>query len=398
LFTAALCWRGNDLDLYGFYSHDGGESWQVGRQIIAPAGQRYSDLTIAFGLRGKVHLAYMKSDPSVVKPLGTHGAGSVELLVSSDAGINWKEVAALTNNVDRPWLAVDTTFSAHRGQVYLAGNIDEPILFRFDTEGLTQTDPVTPLMGQKLINCRHANPVVTGDGTVVLVCRDHFRGPGKSQYRPRLLTWHSTDGGKTFDEGEPVNTRWTHAVVKSSSGTITMWPRLAANPQAAMFANRVYCVWADGHLDEERIFIASSDDAGATWRQPTVISEQPMDNTNGFMTFHPSVAVNREGAIAVSWYDRRGLPRAVRVPTGRKDTFNWNTPGWNVRCRASVDGGSTWMPSVQLNERPGQGEPVVGHSAGLAADADGRFHAVWIDNRTGKNQLWTTAITVVRTK
>jgi hypothetical protein len=35
-----------------------------------------------------------------------------------------------------------------------------------------------------------------------------------------------------------------------------------------------------------------------------------------------------------------------------------------------------------------------GDTAGLAASADGTFHALWIDNRTGVQQAWTAAITV----
>jgi hypothetical protein len=37
---------------------------------------------------------------------------------------------------------------------------------------------------------------------------------------------------------------------------------------------------------------------------------------------------------------------------------------------------------------------IGGHSAGLAADANGVFHALWIDNRTGRAQMWTAPITV----
>jgi len=34
-----------------------------------------------------------------------------------------------------------------------------------------------------------------------------------------------------------------------------------------------------------------------------------------------------------------------------------------------------------------------GDTAGLAADASGAFHAVWVDNRTGVPQVWTTVVT-----
>ena len=35
-----------------------------------------------------------------------------------------------------------------------------------------------------------------------------------------------------------------------------------------------------------------------------------------------------------------------------------------------------------------------GDTAGLAADANGVFHLLWIDNRTGVHQVWTTTVKV----
>jgi hypothetical protein len=113
------------------------------------------------------------------------------------------------------------------------------------------------------------------------------------------------------------------------------------------------------------------------------------------------------------WYDRRD---------------NTNDPGYSVRFSASLDGGGTWSPSVRLSEKPmappagerptswtfsrttaarGAFPATVsgevrfndwldgGHTAGLAADAGGQFHAVWVDNRTGRHQLWGSSIDVM---
>src|SRR5205807_1808861 len=46
--------------------------------------------------------------------------------------------------------------------------------------------------------------------------------------------------------------------------------------------------------------------------------------------------------------------------------------------------------SVQLRNFTTNG----GDTAGLTADADGVFHPVWVDNRTGVPQLWTAPVTV----
>jgi hypothetical protein len=135
--------------------------------------------------------------------------------------------------------------------------------------------------------------------------------------------------------------------------------------------------------------------------------------------FMPTVAVNRSGVVGVTWYDRRD---------------HFDNMGWHVRFRASLDGGATWLPSVRVStashditdsavlytqsyatgggtggfgrrEPPREGPISVvvglqgynfnaGDYAGVAADAAGVFHALWIDNRTGLPQVWTAAITV----
>ena len=83
--------------------------------------------------------------------------------------------------------------------------------------------------------------------------------------------------------------------------------------------------------------------------------------------------------------------KGPNVPGG---AFNLVREGWNFRVRISLDGGRIWLPSEQVNELAGRSNIFVGHTAGLVADAEGRFHAAWIDNRRGKNKLWTATISV----
>jgi hypothetical protein len=85
------------------------------------------------------------------------------------------------------------------------------------------------------------------------------------------------------------------------------------------------------------------------------------------------------------WYDRRDFP---------------NHDGYVPRFAASFDGGETFTASVVISKAPNarsaqKGPDFLlngGDTAGLTAAADGRFHAVWIDNRTGVQQVWTAAI------
>jgi hypothetical protein len=409
LVASALCWRKGDIDCIVFCSHDGGATWKTGCELVASGGERQSDHAVAFGAEGRVFLVSHRLDPNrAAGPLGAEADGiRTEFRVSEDGGKTWMNRVVLSTGIDRPWIAVDTTKGKYRGNLYFHGNVDEPICFVSRDAAETVTGPVFPRAGKQFLNYRHAEPVVGADGSVVLVGRDN--GDSNGRHRPRLYTYRSTDGGHTYEERSPVNTKWWHDRILSSKRVDTFWPRLASDSESAKLSGRIYCVWGDGTaidfedadrrgIDGERIFFSSSADYGLTWTQPIVLSEQSMtgDGQPGeYMSFKPSIAVNRSGAIAVSWYDRRGLAPPGRQPVpDHKYSFKLLTEGWNVRVRVSQDGGATWLPSVQVNEKPGRGLADVGHSAGITASADGRFHPVWIDNRNGTKQLWTAAITV----
>jgi hypothetical protein len=405
LFASSLCWRNGDVDFLGFYSHDGGVTWETGCELVAAQGRRQSDHSVAFGPDGEIFLASNRIDPNDAEILGTSNNDRTEFRVSKDGGKTWAKKVVLSNNIDRPWITVDTTNGQYRGNLYFHGNVNEPICYVSSDLAQTMSGPVLPRAGDKFFNHRQTEPVVGADGSVVIVGRDNNY---RNRHRPKLHTYRSTDGGLTYEERSLVNTKWWHGrILSSTRAGGTVWPRLASDNESSEFSGRIYCVWGDGTvidledadrngIDGERIFFSSSSDYGLTWTQPIVLSEQSMTlsgESGEYMSFKPSIAVNKSGAIAVSWYDRRGLAPPGRQPTG-KYSFKLVTDGWNVRVRVSLDGGTTWLPSVQVNEKPGRGLADVGHAAGISASAEGRFHPVWIDNRNGTKQLWTAAITV----
>jgi hypothetical protein len=167
--------------------------------------------------------------------------------------------------------------------------------------------------------------------------------------------------------------------------------------------------------------LARSADGGKSWSDPLVVNDDSAwgGGRRGPDHLQPLVAVNRNGVVAVSWYDRRDHPDNI---------------GWDVRFSVSLDGGESWAASTKVSEfgyradgraeypvivlSRGGGNPISknasgsmselgfeyfevdysrqtgGDTAGLTADASGTFHPVWVDNRTGVAQLWTAAIAV----
>jgi hypothetical protein len=184
------------------------------------------------------------------------------------------------------------------------------------------------------------------------------------------------------------------------------------------FRDRLYVVWPDFRSGRGKVLLSYSSDKGKTWSKPHVVNDDrawpaPEIGPDDDM---PVVDVNKNGVVGVMWYDRRDNPHNY---------------GWWVRFAVSDDGGETFGPSVRVSSAPatvafqndiklrgsstGGGKPESrqkggnlqarigfgtlfsfngGHTAGMAADAAGKFHPFWIDNRTGIEQIWTAAVTV----
>src|SRR5262249_2643549 len=135
-----------------------------------------------------------------------------------------------------------------------------------------------------------------------------------------------------------------------------------------------------------RIFFASSSDNGRSWTAPRVVDDDgaPGPVAGRANHFMPALAVNRSGVVGVSWYDRRDNPDNL---------------GYWVRFSASLDGGATWLPSARVSTSANvvadnEARLNGGDTSGLAADASGVFHPVWVDNRTGVPQVWTAPVAV----
>lgn len=160
---------------------------------------------------------------------------------------------------------------------------------------------------------------------------------------------------------------------------------LAIDSSSGPFRGRLYTVWPDARYNHQtQILMSLSKDKGKTWSSPKMIGNDSTDHDpnkqpNSYM---PAIAVNRDGVIGISWYDRRDNPDNI---------------GYYERFVASLDGGATWLPSVRVSTSPNLAatKDIRGETAGLTADAKGEFHPVWIDNRTGTPQMWTAAIKVL---
>jgi hypothetical protein len=357
---------------------------------------------------------------------------------SGDSGRTWQEGRVEPpTSVDRQYLLIDETTGPYRGRMYLSGtsavvSVDSTMLrgghlalWRSLDGGKTFERPLIAESGDSLVaGFQSWNTVMLSNGTVVFLFNEWLRG-GSPTPSPqigttstnRLKVIQSRDGGASFGRAHEVARYSVYNPSRYAWG-YTPTAGLAVDPSTGPFRDRLYATWFQTR-DSTRgaamdIMVAYSPDGGTSWSDAVRVNDDPgvLDSTRWAPHVMPTIAVNKDGVVGLMWYDRRDNP---------------NDPGYSVRFSASLDGGATWSPSVRLSEKPmsppagerptfwtfsrtaaarGAVPATVsgevrfndwldgGHTAGLAADAGGQFHAVWVDNRTGLHQLWGASIDV----
>lgn len=386
----------SDPHLVTYTSFDGGSTW-----LPKILGIGFTDPTCILGSNGL----------AVVAGIGWKNGQFAFVYRSIDGGRTWSEPQFLAGS-DRPFLSVDNVSQRLAGRVYLqvVPQFDpskapdkETIAAYHSTDGGASfsSSNQTPAFPQ------HVAVVNTGvltDGTL-LIDVDALRKEDNGSYSLTALAMRSTDGGLTFSEPIPAAKMMVPDKQYSGLGSL---PFLAVDTSRGPYNNRAYVAYADIRFGHPDVFIVHSDDQGKTWSPPVVVDDIPSPG-DGPGASNCEIAVNKNGVVGVTWYDTRGIRSP---PEG----------GWR-RFAASFDGGESFTHSVPVSTAPSRLYPpgvsmLSGFSSnagnlllgtfgpelnfgveqrdmtGLAAGADGIFHAVWSDNRTGVPQLWSARINV----
>jgi hypothetical protein len=400
-----------------YASFDGGKIWEP--TLTGPQLFDTSDPACTFGPNGEAYYAaasLVRGEPRTMK-----------FFRSADGGKTWSSPTIL-QYMDRQYVFVDTTESPYRGRVYVNGNnradsVSDIVLYRSVDGGATFLGPAKRPDFGKFTADDMGNGVVMSDGTIAMVLAEAKRNPpaaGADAPASTLKVVFSTDGGETLTPAVTVSDRYMSGGRKAlTNAHIIALPSMAVDASAGPFRDRLYVVWADKRSGRSEIFFSSSADKGKTWTPARAVSDAPARaGSPGPDASMAAIAVNNKGVVGVSWYDRRDSADNL---------------GWAVRFAVSLDGGGTFLPSVPVSSAnatfpatPDQWDLVTsttgggvpfertprktvtvtvqlrnfttngGDTAGLAADVDGVFHPVWVDNRTRVPQLWTAPVTVSR--
>jgi hypothetical protein len=318
-------------------------------------------------------------------PIGQEPRTKTQLLRSADAGRTWGMAAALPGSVDRPFVTADRTHGAFRGSIYVHGKrtrrtldlltpeLEHLWIARTSDTGRTYAQLDTPSLALQIDVGR---ATVLDNGAFVTVVGE-IVAPD-DPLRNSVKAVRVTGGGASILRP-----------VRIADWGIPRAPNSTRSFAVAGGGSRVHAAWEDGRTGASRLMFSTSSDGGATWAEPSCVACS--ESSDGF-GFNPALAVSTDGLVALLWYDKRDHPADL---------------GWGVRFAISADGGKSFTTSVRVSERdvtPGAGLGQAGgrfsgnggDTSGLVAEAASAFRAVWIDNRTGVPQVWTSLITLVR--
>ncbi|GAA1989735.1 sialidase family protein [Catenulispora subtropica] len=320
-------------------AHAGGYAWTADgehyRVGVLPFGQcsgggdyhRISDIWVSFGPDGAAYSSVLQFDENTNR-------GGVGAATSFDGGATWRYAQPVVAD-DDPDLADDknsvTADQVHAGVAYQVWDrldasddgFDGPALVSVTHDhGRTWSRPAT------MIDTAAVAPFTQTIGNIVVE-----DAHGKLYDFANLITFTdasgsvpvtatyvmttSTDEGATWSRPTPVAT--DSSVAEADPNAPDKVLRAGAGLEAVAVdpvSGRIWMTYEGSDFSGgayDQIEMVSSDDGGATWSAPALVSEP------GVPAFTPVVAVDHEGTVAVSYYDLRYLApgNTTTLPTAR---------------------------------------------------------------------------------
>lgn len=298
---------------------------------------------------------------------------NVHLFRAPDGGRTWPDTSlGLGAHHDHPMVIAQTNqvyVASSQGVRNSANQVRSTVSVVHSQDGGKTFGPPTRVIASNA-GYDATGLALLGDGTFVVGFHD-YRQKGRDKWlvRPRSWMLRSADQGRTFTE--PL-------LISESCESRGGWPSMAVDGKDRLF-------WLCIADKFNGVLVQRSDDRGELWSEPVRLNHSETADS-----FTPSIAVNKDDVIGVSWYEIHD-----------KNCFD-------VYFTASLDGGKTFLPEVRVSRvtscpdtpqnkgvfNPGMTFGAGGDYSGLATTSDGVFHVVWSDARSGIYQLRTAIVTV----
>ncbi|ANY66218.1 hypothetical protein BBD42_06880 [Paenibacillus sp. BIHB 4019] len=283
---------------------------------------------------------------------------------------------------DKPAIEIDTANgSPYLGQAYIAftryfNNFknSETLFQRSLDQGLTWSAPILLTNQVQGVTSFGSSIAVGPQGDIYVGWMQY--GPGT----PQFLMRRSVDGGVTFG---PIITISTVSLVPTPLPVPTFGFRVLTIAYLAVDISPfngegiVYAAWQDNRTGNAHIYMSRSTDRGVSWSTLRQVDDSPAVSQN----FLPNLTVSRDnGGVKIMYYTNR-------ITTTLLDVF----------LAESNDAGSTFLPNRRItsvsfdpNADPSIGVPTpsIGDYNDLVVNAVGNSIIVWMDTRTGSQNIF----------
>lgn len=304
----------------------------------------------------------------------------VSVSISNDAGNTWADPvpavlsSGFSDTIDRPWLAVDPS---NPQQLYLtytdmqaassfnpciAGALSINLVSSADG-GNTWSAPTVvhqecPDFNTGIGNLpTGANVVVSPNGQVYVAYElfpQFFQSPTPSP--PQILFQKSLDHGQTFSnplrvsDVAPIGVGGFSRLLQALNEADEL-PVLAVDRGTGPSRGSVYVAWSDGRDNIKPdlvsgayaysdVFVAKSTDSGSSFTVLGPISPTPPTfRGKGRDQFLPGIAVDKNGEVAVCYYDRRNDPTNMAIDRYCSVSFNQGLSWQDLRASSP-----SWVP------------------------------------------------------
>ncbi len=280
-------------------SRDGGVTWTEGvvpglSRASGGPFERTSDPWVAFGLGGRVYFASIVFDE-------TRPNNGIAVSASSDGGASWGAPVFVHENFDRDFddkeaIIVDNApDSPYRGRVYVvwdtvvSASSQVVRVASSDDGGATWSEPIAVSADGQNVGVL---PLVGPRGVLHLLWMSFHDRVSE------IRTARSTDGGVSWTEPITLAYPRTRGLEMLRTGGVVA---AAIDPRNGT----LHAVWPDERFTPgaDQIVLSSSED-GRFWTAPIRVSDGPSDAP----CFTPSVAVNGQGRLGVSYATLRNDP------------------------------------------------------------------------------------------
>jgi hypothetical protein len=315
------------LPMRGYFSTDGGSSWGGVDLPLPPAkganGIDFgSDPSLTFDSQGNAFYSYIVVFFSNGRGKGAINGTEMAVAKSTDGGktypsVNFFSFENGTNHFnDKPMITADTNAgSTLRDNIYVAwdaasgGSIGGGVRVAASSDhGATFSvtradDPSGP--GRAI----GASPAVGPNGELYVAWNDFAANA--------IVFNRSFDAGRSW--GVPVTISgktlpFAIGIPAESFRGALVYPSLGVDVSNGPHRGRIYCSWMDlTPANVTDIFLAYSDNGGATWSSPTHVPDQftfPVDRFNHWMSVDPA-----NGEVNVAFYDTRNDTTGARFQT-----------------------------------------------------------------------------------